>query len=721
MERPDLDQPIRLKRDGSPVLLGRDETCLVKLNAVGISRRHAEIVCDTSVCVITDLDSTYGVRVNGNPVTRHILADGDAITLGVIDFRVTLNDRECVLVPVSRPLESDTRTAVGAVDSGIFSIGRDPSAGLVLPHPLVSRLHATARRQSDGTYLIKDRDSTNGTFVNGRAVKQALAGEGDIIQIGPYRLFVEQGQLTRAEAGNRIRLEAFDITVRSGKKTLLDRVCLEVPAGKFMAILGPSGAGKSTLVRALCGRLKIDGGALYANRLPLRQFLAAFTSNIGFVAQENLLHPELTVLETFSEQCLLRLPRDSTAVERNSRIDEVITLLELDRVRDQRISLLSGGEAKRVHLGIELLAAPALIILDEPLAGLDPGLVRKFMQLFRRICDKGHSVLLTTHTLEQIEFCDRLVFMHQGRIAFCGMPSELETAFGTKTLADVYERAGLGRLTVEAEKTAARNAREIMPPAVTAVSVKYRKPRSLSLVRQLTLLMQRYLKIMFRDRRNLLLILLQAPCITVFLALVFRSEASFLPLSFYFCITISTIWISGLNASQEIAREWRLLDREYRIGLSLFSYIMAKTMVSVISASIQGALFWVSAGALFKNFPMTASTLLLMLLGTVSGGLLGLCISACSGTVGRAITLLPIVFIPQIFFSGILIPFDRMSEAGQCISHATLSRPLFSLFKHVCLLERPLVESNAWISLFILLSAIIILLSVAVRARGANG
>jgi ABC-type multidrug transport system ATPase subunit len=717
MQHGDHDEPIRLPLDGSHAVLGRDDTCSVRLAGIGVSRRHAAIDCDPSGCVIIDLDSTFGLRVNGAPVKRHILADGDSITLGVLEYRVTLSSVECTLAKASHPAESDTRTAVANVENEALSIGRDPSAGLVLPHPLVSRIHATAARQPNGTYLIRDHHSTNGTFINGRPVRQAVAGEGDIIQIGPYRLFIEEKRLTRADGGNRIRLEAFDITVRSGKKTLLDRACLTVPAGEFVAILGPSGAGKSTLARTLCGRGKTHGGSIYANRLPLKQFLGAFTSNIGYVAQDNLLHQELTVLETFREQSLLRLPRDSTGVERKSRIDEVIGLLELERVKDQRIAQLSGGEAKRVHLGVELLASPALIILDEPLAGLDPGLVRKFMQLFRRISDQGHTILLTTHTLEQIEFCDRLVFMHRGRIIFTGPPTELESAFGTNSLADVYAAAEQGRLPRAPSGAGPETA---LSSFSAAISIKVRKPRPLTLPRQMALLVLRYTKIMVRDRRTLGLMLLQAPLIAVFLALVFRSASAFLPLSFYFCVTISAIWIAGLNASQEIAREWRLLDREYRAGLSLVSYLCAKIAMALVSALIQGTLFWLSMGLLFRNFPLSGATLLLTVTGTVGGAILGLCISACSATVGRAITLLPIVFIPQIFFSGILIPFDRMPEAGRLISHCTLSRPVFSLFKQVCLLDRPLAESDAWLSLCFLLTAIIILLSGAVRARCAN-
>jgi hypothetical protein len=101
----------------------------------------------------------------------------------------------------------------------------------------------------------------------------------------------------------------------------------------------------------------------------------------------------------------------------------------------------------------------------------------------------------------------------------------------------------------------------------------------------------------------------------------------------------------------------------------------------------------------------------------LSGGILGLCISALSKSVGRAITVLPMIFIPQIFFSGILIPFDRMSDIGRGLSYLTVSRPVFGLFKHVCVLERPVFESTAWPELCLLCGGLIILTMISVRWR----
>lgn len=696
--------------DGSRITLGRDDSCRLRLSGLGVSRRHAEIVLDKENCRITDLGSTFGLRVNGEPAAARRLAAGDVLTLGVAEYKVDFRDNALVLSPAPARPAAAGGAAAGRAGAAL-RIGRAAAADLILPHPLVSNSHASALLRPDGDFLLTDLHSTNGTFVNGRAVKTRIVSEGDIIQIGPYRLFVEQGKIVKADDGNRIRLEAFGLTVKVKNTLLLDRVTLCIPAGEFVAVLGVSGAGKSTLGRALSGRQRITAGAVYANRLPLQQFLNAFTTNIGYVSQDNLLHRELTVYETFDEQCLLRLPRDSSAVERRGRIAEVIDLLELDKVKERRISRLSGGEAKRVHLGVELLASPALIVLDEPLAGLDPGLVRRFMKLFRRIADRGHTVLLTTHTLEQIEFCDRLVFMHAGRIVFCGQPSELGSAFGRRSLPDVYEQI--------IEGTAARPQQPPAPDSGGAgpqtPAIRQRKPRTVSFFRQFGLLFGRYTTILRRDHRNLALMLLQAPAIALFLSFVFRSDAKFLPLSFYFCLTISAIWLSGINAAQEIAREWRMLDREWRAGLSLAAYLSAKIGVTVLYALLQATLFWIFLRINFAHFQCTLETLGLIAAGTVSGGILGLCVSACSGRAGRAITALPMIFIPQIFFSGILIPFDRMTDIGRWLSFCTLGRPVFTLFKQTCLLDQPIFSSDAWLPLCILCTVLIILMSAAVR------
>lgn len=703
------EETLKFALDGSEILLGRDPSCEICLSGIGISRRHASISLHKSNPVISDLQSTFGVRLNGTALRApEVLRNGDILTIGVRSFAVKIGD-DCLTLDEIR---QDEKPDIPEIDDAqSLNIGREPNCQIQLAHPLVSRLHAKATRLQDGSFLVVDNRSTNGTFINGRSVSSGRLSEGDVLQIGPYRLFVDDGKLIRADDSNRIRIEVTGLGVRRGGVSLLSDISLSFLPGEFIALLGPSGAGKSTLVRALTGRIKTDAGEVYANGLPLGRFLEAFASSIGYVSQENLLYQELTVEETFFEQSLLRLPRDSTRSERQARIDEVIELLDLKRVAHRRISRLSGGEAKRVHLGIELLSSPALIFLDEPLAGLDPGLVRRFMRLFRRISDRGHTLVLITHTLEQLELCDKAVFLNRGRVVFQGPPSELETTFNAKSLAGVYDRISEDNAAVVTDKKMHRLPR--LDKGIY-IPVRIHKPRTISSGRQIGMLIRRYFRIIVRDRRNLFLMLMQAPLIAVLLGLVFRGGAGFLPLSFYFCVTISAIWIGGVNSIREIAREWPLVARDNGAGLSLSAYLISKILLAASVSLLQTFLLCFSLELIFSSYKLNADIFLITLSGTFSGALLGLFISSWSGHVGRAITALPILFIPQIFFSGILIPFDRMTGLGRAISHLTVSRPVFGMLKQASLLDRPALELKEWSALFILAAVLIILTQTAV-------
>jgi ABC-type multidrug transport system ATPase subunit len=585
----------------------------------------------------------------------------------------------------------------------------------------VSRFHAAVRRTSDKGLVIEDTGSTNATFVNGTPVRRKGLDEGDIIQIGPYRLFVSDGALQQAQDFNRIKIEAFDLSVRRGNHALINGISLSIEPGEFVAILGPSGAGKSTLAHALTGQTPLAAGSVFYNGLPMRRFCSAFNSAIGFVSQQNLLRPELTVLETFTEQSMLRLPADSIAAEHRERIREVMELINLTEISRRRVGNLSGGEAKRVHFGIELLSSPTIIFLDEPLAGLDPGLTFKFMELFRAICDKGHTILLTTHTLEQIDLCNRIFFVSSGSLVFSGTPQEMRTTFGSSNLSEVYEKA-------RAVRPGPHHATKALVSQTSPVragpqrtgyadEIKLYKPKTVSFVKQLFLLSRRYIKVCVRDVRTLLLMVLQAPLIALLLSFVFETDSSFLPLTFFFCISISVIWMGGMNSVREISREWPLIEREFRIGLSSSAYILSKLIVFCLLAVVQATTFSICLHLLFNTFAFSVPNATLLCVACASGSLLGLCISGMSRNVNMAISFLPIIFIPQIFFSGILMPFDEMPFSGRILSYLMVSRPVFSMFKKMSFFDQTLWSMPDWKGLLLLSAGLIILLFTAIRNR----
>jgi ABC transport system ATP-binding/permease protein len=692
------------------LVLGREPSCDIRLKGVGVARFHARLHLAPDRVVIEDMEDSSGILLDGRLVHNESVPSGSMLTIGVNRLSLIMTPTSLIVRKVNDPEYSPI--ASSPASSGDITIGRDSGNSLHLSHPLVSRFHAVARMSGGEGIIIEDLGSTNGTFVNGKSIRRARIADDDIVHIGPYRFFCYLGKFHQAHDFNKIRLEAFTVTVVKKKHMLLQDISISILPGEFVAILGPSGSGKTTLAHTLMGQTQLHDGAIFYNGLPIKSFLSAFQSLIGFVSQENLLRPELSVMETFTEQSLLRLPRDSVSAERQERIRSVMDLLGLLPMAHCRIADLSGGEAKRVHFGIELLSSPTILFFDEPFAGLDPGLINKFMGLFRSLCDKGHTLLLTTHTLEQIDSCDRVLFMDRGKLVFSGAPKELLTNYNIASLPEVYEKIrSTPSLSIA---PIARKRGKKMPLGLYKKSVlspvKLFTARSASLKRQFLLLIARYVKTTLRDRKNCFLMLLQAPLIAFVLMWTYQPSLDGFPVSFYFCLSISAIWMGGMNSIREIAREWPVIAREFRIGLSPAIYCLSKISVFGCIGMFQAILFGYCLDFLFPRFALNFNIVLLLITACVSGALLGLCVSALSKNVNIAISWLPIIFIPQIFFSGVLVPFDEMSPMGRLLSSLTVSRYVFSMFKKACSLDQSLWQMSEWIGLFLLCIGLIILM-----------
>ncbi len=702
-------QEFRFSRNGQTLVMGRDPGSDIRVGGIGVSRNHAFLRLDTDHIVLEDNGSSSGVFLNGEKVSRALVGPGDTITVGVWDLGIQIDASTIRIHPVQRDIHP-AATHVEDSDQALTRIGRDTDNDIHINHPLISRHHAQLHRPAEGATEIVDLGTTNGTFVNGRSVHRAPISAGDIIQIGPYRFSLGDNGLVQADDCNRISLSAENVVVYARGSHLLRGIDLSIAPGEFVALLGPSGAGKTTLANALAGRVRIRSGEVRFNGLPLNRFLSAFSSRIGFVTQSNLLHAQLTVWETFAEQSVLRLPSDSIPAERNERIREIVDLLDLGHTLDRRVGMLSGGEQKRVHLGIELLASPPVVFLDEPMAGLDSSLIRMSMKLFRKVCDKGHTLLVTTHTLEHIELCDRVVFLNKGQVAYDGAPGGVCGAFEVQSLTGAYEAVRKGKTAGEPgkqkERTTVPNSK--MPGAPMHLT----RPKIIHPARQSAVLIPRFAKLWVRDGKNAVLVLAQAPLIAVLLALVYRHDASFLPASFYFSAAISAIWCGGTLSVREIAREWPLFDREYRAGVSSVAYGLSKISVFGIIGLVQGVFFAVSLSVVFETFAFNAANGAILTSASVLGVLLGLCVSTLSPGVAHAVSFLPLIFIPQIFFSGILVAFDRMAPVGRFVSHLTISRPVFSLFKKTALLDQSPWSWQHWHMAFWLgIGSIILILS----------
>ena len=324
-------------------------------------------------------------------------------------------------------------------------IGRDIRSDIVLPSSVVSRKHA-ACYYSEQNYLLVDLGSTNGTFVNGIQISKPHTLQiGDFIQIGPYQLIFDENSLSLYEISKGLRLEAISLRkeVGRGKKRtcILDEISLSVLPGEFIALVGGSGAGKTTLLQALCGINQAQGQVLI-NGTDLYNHFDLFRSIIGFVPQDDIIHRELTVYSALRYAALLRLPPDTTAEEIETRIDQVLSEVDMIGQKNQVINSLSGGQRKRASISVELLVQPRLFFLDEPTTGLDPWLEKKMMTSMRNLADGGQTIILVTHATANITQCDHVCFLSHGQLIYFGPPLEAFKFFGiskeNSNFSDIY-------------------------------------------------------------------------------------------------------------------------------------------------------------------------------------------------------------------------------------------------------------------------------------------
>jgi ABC-type multidrug transport system ATPase subunit len=236
-----------------------------------------------------------------------------------------------------------------------------------------------------------------------------------------------------------LRLDAQGLYQHVNGKAILSDVSLSVHPGECVGLLGPSGAGKSTLLNALNGFRPADQGRVLLNGTNLYKHAERFRRMLGYVPQDDIVHTSLSVRSALQYAALLRLPPDTPKQTIQHRVAEVLKTLELDAHAKSRIKKLSGGQRKRVSLGIELLTSPPLLFLDEPTSGLDPGLEERMMTLFHTLARQGRTVILTTHIMESLHLLDLVAVLNKGWLMFYGPPQLALQAFQVQEFSDIYD------------------------------------------------------------------------------------------------------------------------------------------------------------------------------------------------------------------------------------------------------------------------------------------
>ena len=222
---------------------------------------------------------------------------------------------------------------------------------------------------------------------------------------------------------NKAAVEISQLRVRRGRTQVFDGIDLAIPRGEITGLLGPSGCGKTTLMRSIVGVQKISGGTVTVlgepgGSRPLRQ-------RVAYGTQGAATYGDLTVRQNLAYVArLLKAPR--------SDVDRVIDEVGLREQAGQLVESLSGGQSTRVSLAMALIGTPEVIVLDEPTVGLDPVLRAELWGLFRRLADRGVTMVVSSHVMDEALRCDRLLLMREGRIIADTTPRALLDDTGTR-------------------------------------------------------------------------------------------------------------------------------------------------------------------------------------------------------------------------------------------------------------------------------------------------
>jgi ABC-2 type transport system ATP-binding protein len=229
------------------------------------------------------------------------------------------------------------------------------------------------------------------------------------------------GRRAMSEQTNAVVIE--EITKRFGSFVAVDRLSLTVRKGEVFGFLGPNGAGKSTTIRMLCGLLRPTSGRALVAGFDVNQKPEAVRQHIGYMSQKFSLYNDLKVIENLRLFAgLYSVP----AKDLQHRIDWALEMANLKGQENLMTRTLPGGWKQRLALGCAVLHQPPIIFLDEPTSGVDPISRRQFWDLIHQMAQEGVTIFVTTHYMEEAEYCNRLALIFRGKIVALGSPAELK-------------------------------------------------------------------------------------------------------------------------------------------------------------------------------------------------------------------------------------------------------------------------------------------------------
>jgi ABC-type multidrug transport system ATPase subunit/pSer/pThr/pTyr-binding forkhead associated (FHA) protein len=625
--------------------------------------------------------STNGTQLNRAHITNQhwvSLRPGDAVQIG--DDPTEAVHVLLLHLEEGNPARGNLQRQSWQLQQEELSLGRSQRCDVVVEGPTVSRQHCLIRQEGKQTVLIDQ--SQNGVFVNEQRVsRQVLLHDGDIIKIGSSQFCWSPPLLQRTSEGGAYRIDVRDLWL----KGRVSGANMSIEPGQLVAFVGGSGAGKSSLLTTIVGQNMDYKGTIQINGTELRQGYNSIKQEIGFVPQDDIVHLDLTVEEVLRYSAQLKLPDPQ---QRRDAVERVLQDLELCHRRKAIVRDLSGGQRKRVSIGVELIADPRILLLDEPTSGLDPGLDKRMMELLRHLADSGRTVALVTHATNNVMLCDQVVFLGRGGyICYAGAPRSCLEHFGIQgdfsdiyqhlerspeeiaQLADAYRTVLLAQL--PAIKTALTTRRSNAESGASALLL-----RPLRGGMQFQTLLARDLTLTLRDRTSLILNSLTAPIAVLMISFAAGDRSIFLPngsLSYHlalrilFVIICATVWVGLSTSLQDMVKERAIFRRERSFNLLPEVYVSSKLVMVVLQALLQTALIMLAVSTFFDapervfiEWPLAVGLVCLSTLITI--GVQSLLVSSLVANSQQASSAAPLLLIPQLIFGGVLFQLKDGSD-----------------------------------------------------------
>ena len=617
-----------------PFTIGRKESCDLRFGDLFVSREHAVIEKRASGWFLKSLTQNSVTKVNDADVTETALKDGDIIVIGVRMLRAALNGNEFSLLILDQ--KEDVNSISLSDGWTAFDV---PGAGT-----------AKAKVTGDKAEI--------------QSVKKVMLENGDTVRIEQGEISCKDGRLMVAKANCGFDVCVKNLDVYAGKRKLLHDINFELPAGEILAIIGQSGQGKSTLLHLLEGMLSKGkdsevriGGVDYRER-DIRE-------HIAFMAQDPALRRDLTVEETILHGARITMDKREFAATARERFESFTELFGLSDRKNHRVQTLSGGELRRTALAAELMSNPGLIVLDEPLSGLDPYNTKILCSHLKQLAFIGHTIILTTHSYEALDIANKVLVLHKGGQGFYGTPQEAYRYFRSDNPAAIL--SNLDDDTAVRWKNAAEANTLISEKKYTDILFK-KIHRKNSFLYGVSL----SLKQCFRDRGKVVALFLQPIIIGFLFSQIFSPLSSLWIVAF--ALILCANWFALSLSIREIVQEKSILRNEFRKGQKILPVLASKSLLPVIAAFVQTLVVYAFVAFRMSLHSSPAALATAFACTVLPAVAIGLFVSSLSRNSGQANAFLPLLIIPQVALAGALVPLDQMQQIGKALSTVIWSR-----------------------------------------------